>query len=179
MNYDIEKSKREESELQQAFREIFPLAGDFDLPRAPCHIKQFLRDRIEQETNERCFHQISQVARVLCEVTHPKTHLVDMARNVVTEVKAFHAVKDELKAVVDLKRERKALLDCVRSIGRVCGCNHTEDADGWAKLTQCVQDLLRPEKPKGDAEPASAASYKVSGDAADHGVHLEGGGRFA
>lgn len=174
MNYDVEKAKREVSELQQAFREIFPLAGDFDLPRAPCHIKQFLRDRIEQETSERCFHQISQISRVLCEVTLPKTHMVDMARIVVDEVKNARRMAKELQALKDVQKDRRALLDCVRSIGRVCGCNHTEDADGWARLTQCVQDLLRPEKPKGDAEPASAASYKVLGDAADHGVHPHG-----
>ena len=142
MSYDIETAKRESTERQAAFREIFPLAGDFDLPRTPSQIKQFLRDRINQETDERVFHFVSQVTRVLCEVSPPKTHLVDMARIVVEKAKESIRAKPKLEALAELESDRENMAEVIRQIGRIVGCNHTEDRDGRSKLVQCVEDAL-------------------------------------
>lgn len=38
------------------------------------------------------------------------------------------------------------LLNCIRAIGRVVGCNHTEDADGRAKLVECVRERIEQSK---------------------------------
>jgi Asp-tRNA(Asn)/Glu-tRNA(Gln) amidotransferase C subunit len=142
LSYDIERSKRETTDLQAAFREIFPLAGDFDLPRAPCHIKDFLRQRIEYETAERTFHFVSQVTRVLCEVSPPKTHVVDMARIVVDKAKESIRAKEQLENLAELQKDRAEMAQVIREIGALIGCNHTEDSDGRQKLVACLEDVL-------------------------------------
>lgn len=106
MDYDVEREKQSQSELRKAFRDIFPLASEHDLPWAPCHIKGFLRDRIRREAEERVFHFHARVVHVLCEVSPPKTHVEDMARIVVEKAKEA----DRLKVQVDRLMEQIAEL---------------------------------------------------------------------
>ena len=142
MDYDVERSKQEQAELRKAFRELFPLAGESDLPWAACHIKQFLRDRISIECAERIFHFQSRVVRILCEVSPPKTHVEDMCRIVVEEAKKARQDRVKLEAAVEVTKERDELLLRIREIGKLVGCNHTEDPDGRLKLVQCVADTI-------------------------------------
>lgn len=152
MSYDIERAKRETTDLQAAFREIFPLAGDFDLPMAPCHIKDFLRQRIEYETAERTFHAFSRVVKVLCEVSPPKTHLVDMARIVVDKAKESIRAKEQLENLAELQKDRAEMAQVIREIGKLVGCSHTEDSDGRQKLVSCVEETLLAMSTKAPAE---------------------------
>lgn len=46
MSYEIEQVKQRETDLTKAFRDIFPLAGEKDLPWTSSQIKGFLRDRM-------------------------------------------------------------------------------------------------------------------------------------
>lgn len=39
-------------------------------------------------------------------------------------------------------RKDHELLNCIKRIGRVVGCGHTEDAAGRSKLVQCVEERL-------------------------------------
>ncbi len=142
MDYDVEREKRKSEEIRIAFRELFPLAGENDLPWAACHIKEFLRDRISLECSERIFHFQSRVVRVLCEIAPPKTHVEDMARMVVEEAKEARRLKPELERLKEIKAERDEMLRRLTEIGKLVGCNHVTDADGRLKLVQCVQDSL-------------------------------------
>jgi len=142
MDYDVERSKQASEEIRKAFREIFPLTFEHDLPWAACHIKDFLRNRIEQEAAERVHHWQHGIVKVLCEVSPPKTHAVDMARIVVEKAKKADEMRRAFEDLEEIKKDRDHLLDCVRSIGKIVGCNHTEDRDGWAKLPQCVEESL-------------------------------------
>lgn len=87
MNYDIEREKQKTTEIRNAMRECFPLCNEDDLPSAASQIKGFLRDRIQREVEEGVFNWQSQIVRVLCEVSPPKSHAVDMARFVVEQAK--------------------------------------------------------------------------------------------
>ena len=78
-DYDVEREKRKSEEIRGAFREMFPLVDESDLPWAACQIKAFLRDRIRKEVEAGVFHFQSRVTRVLCEVSPPKSHVEDMA----------------------------------------------------------------------------------------------------
>lgn len=146
MDYDVERERQASTELRKAFRELFPLAGENDLPWAACHIKQFLRDRIEQETVERVHHFTMRVVRILCEVSPPKTHVEDMARIVVEEAKRARQDRAKLEKAVETAAERDELLERIREIGKQVGCNHTEDPDGRAKLVGCVAEVLEQER---------------------------------
>lgn len=88
MDYDVEREKRKSEDIRKVFRELFPLAAEEDLPWAPAHIKQFLRNRIRKEVEEGVHHFTTRVVRVLCEVSPPKTHVDDMARIAVDQAKA-------------------------------------------------------------------------------------------
>lgn len=142
MDYDLERSRHEEEELRKVFREMFPLSSEHDLPWAPCHIKQFLRDRINQEASDRIFHYQSRIVRILCEISPPKTHVEDMCRIVVEEAKEFRRYKQELERFDDVKKERDEMHDRLSEIGRLVGCNHVNDPDGRVKLVQCVEESL-------------------------------------
>lgn len=49
----------------------------------------------------------------------------------------------ELSQFTRAENAREAeLLNCIRRIGRVVGCGHTEDADGRARLVRCVEEQL-------------------------------------
>lgn len=147
MDYDIERKKQESTDLRKAFRELFPLAAEHDLPWAPCHIKRFLRDRISQECADRIFHFQSRVCRILCEVSPPKTHVEDMCRIVVEEAKQARSDRLKLEKAVDVTAERDEILVRLREIGRIVGCNHVDDADGRQKLVQCVRDSVAKSEP--------------------------------
>lgn len=104
MDYDIEREKQKSEEIRQVFREIFPLVSEFDLPWAAGHIKSFLQRRIAAEIQEGTFHFTSSIVGVLCEVSPPKTHVVDMARICVNAVKtAQNDVQSLLKKVERLE----------------------------------------------------------------------------
>lgn len=87
MDYDAEREKRKSEEIRKEFRLLFPLCMEEELPWAACQIGGFLRKRIEFEVRENTDYFARDVARVLCEVTRPKTHIVDMVRIVVEELK--------------------------------------------------------------------------------------------
>jgi hypothetical protein len=106
--YDVEKSKRESSELRAAFAEIFPLANEQDLPWAPCQIKAFLHDRIRREVESGAFHFTARVVKVLCEVSPPKTHVEDMARIAVEECKTARAQAEQLRERVKMLEQKLA-----------------------------------------------------------------------
>lgn len=143
MSYDLERERQKEQDIRKAFRECFPLAYEGDLPWAACHIRGFLKDRIEIEVREGVQHFVSRVTRVLCEISPPKTHIEDMARIVVEEAKRYRTAKPQLELAAEAIKERDELREVVRAIGRAVGCNHTEDPDGRAKLVQCVEDQLK------------------------------------
>lgn len=116
MRYDIEREQRKSEEIRVAFRECFPLAPVESLPWAACQIKRFLSDRIEQESKYATSNFVSEVAKVLLEISPPKTHVVDMARIVVTAVReaeaalrSFHneAVSRGLGEMLELDDRRK------------------------------------------------------------------------
>jgi hypothetical protein len=111
VDYDIERAKQEQAEIRKAFREIFPLAAESDLPWAASHIKNFLRDRIKREVQEGVFHFQSAIVRVLCEISPPKTHVVDMARIVVEAARDGRRFQEQLESV---KKERDELRDALR-----------------------------------------------------------------
>ncbi len=145
MDYDVEREKRKSEEIRVAFREIFPLASENDLPWAACQIKGFLRKRIEDEVSEGIFHFRAAVLRILCEVAPPKSHVEDMARIVVEKAKKYDAASrtgGPLDTLKDVQKENKEMLEHFRQIGKLTGCNHTDDPDGRAKLVQCLEETL-------------------------------------
>lgn len=142
MDYDVERKRQEESELRKAFRELFPLAFEHDLPSAPCHIKRFLRNLITEEAANRLFFLQSRVAHILCEISPPKTHIEDMCRIVVEEAKRGRQDRLALERAAETKAERDELLQRITEIGMLVGCNHINDPDGRQKLVQCVENAL-------------------------------------
>lgn len=49
----------------------------------------------------------------------------------------------ELAQFTQAESGREAeLLSCIQGVARAVGCNHTEDADGRAKLIRCVEELM-------------------------------------
>jgi hypothetical protein len=144
MDYDLEREKRKSEEVRKVFREMFPLTNENDLPWAVCQIPEFLKKRIDQEVADGvCWFQ-QRVCRVLCEVSPPKTHVEDMARIVVEKAKELERAKESLRDLKAITKERNEMLDLFRQIGKLTGCDHTEDADGRAKLVQCIDDQLTP-----------------------------------
>lgn len=147
MDYDIEREKQKSNEIRKAFREMFPLCMEHELPWDVCQIADFLKRRIEIEVRENTDHFVQSIARVLCEVTRPKTHMVDMARIIVEEVKTFRSEqgrnKERLEKAKETETERDEILGIIREIGKLVGCNHTEDKDGRMKLAQCIEDVLK------------------------------------
>lgn len=141
--YDIEREKRNNEEIRKAFREMFPLASDHDLPWAACHIKDFLRGRIEQEVHEGIFHFQQRVVRVLCEVSPPKTHVEDMCRIVVDEAKRGR--EDRLK----LEKALDEALQYISKIASIVGCHHTEDPKGKQELVCRVQEMVKSKEASG------------------------------
>jgi hypothetical protein len=111
----IETSRKYEAEIKKAFTELFPLADDRDLPSYPSHIPDFLKKRLALEVEERCRHLTSRIVRILCEVTHPKTHIEDMVRAAVEKAKATERVEVERDRVklelVEAKRQFSAMTD--------------------------------------------------------------------
>lgn len=142
MDYDLEREKQQSAEIRKAFREMFPLCMENELPWSPNQMRDFLQRRIELEVRENTDHFMMSIARVLCEVTCPKTHVIDMVRIVVEEVKSARSNKEKLEKAKETTEERDELLSCVRQIGQLVGCNHTEDRDGRSKLITCVEDCL-------------------------------------
>lgn len=145
MDYDVEREKRKSEEIRIAFREIFPLAAENDLPWAACQIKGFLRKRIEEEVAEGIFHFRACVVRILCEVSPPKSYVEDMARIVVEKAKKYDEasrVGGPLDRLKDTQKENKEMLEHFRQIMKLTGCNHTNDPDGREKLVQCLEETL-------------------------------------
>lgn len=93
MDYDVEREKRKSEEIRNQFRLLFPLCMEEELPWAACQIREFLKERIELEVKQNTEYFVRSIAGVLCEVTHPKTHMIDMVRNVVEELKTARADK--------------------------------------------------------------------------------------
>ena len=118
MDYDIEREKRKTEELHKAFRAIFPLASDNDLPSSASQISAFLKGRIEFEVEKATSQFTSRVVRILCEVSPPKTHVEDMARIVVNQAKeslSFKEKADKLAlALFDLDKEISILKENLR-----------------------------------------------------------------
>src|ERR1700724_503405 len=110
MDYDAEREKQKSEEIRRIFREIFPLCQEEDLPWAACHIKDFLRNRIKHEVQEQTEGFTCDIARVLCEVTPPKSWMIDMVRIVVNELKSSRS---------DIKREREKVEDLKKQIGKL------------------------------------------------------------
>lgn len=146
MDYDRERKKQEEGELRKAFRELFPFSNEHDLPYAPCHIKQFLRNLIAEEAADRLFFLQSRVARILCEIAPPKTHIEDMCRIVVEEAKRGRKDRLELEKAAATKAERDELFERISEIGALIGCNHINDPDGRKKLVGCLEEALDSEE---------------------------------
>lgn len=104
-----EESRKFEKELRDAFRQLYPLTEERDLPWAPCHIDGFLRERLRREVEQRVRHFEHRVVRVLSEVSPPK-HIDDMARHAVEAAKTGERLKhshDEQRAAL---REIAAML---------------------------------------------------------------------
>lgn len=112
MDYDVERSKQAAEEIRVAFRAMFPLAAEHDLPWAACQIQEFLRDRIRREVEEGVFHFQSRVVRVLCEISRPKTHVEDMARIVVDEAKKARELASQLEST---KKQNEQLKEKLRN----------------------------------------------------------------
>ncbi len=83
-------------ELKETFGKLFPLVPERDLPWAVCQIPRFLKKRVEFEVEQDTAHFVSEVCRILCEATPPKTHVQDMARNVVDQAKGLGRLKEWL-----------------------------------------------------------------------------------
>lgn len=141
-SYDVERSKQESAELRKVFREMFPLAPEHDLPWAACHIREFLKTRIEIEISEGTQHYTSRVARILCEVTRPRTHIEDMVRAVVEIAKKAVEDRRKLDGAVEVTAERDEMLARLSEIGRIVGCGHIGDPDGRQKLVSCVRETI-------------------------------------
>lgn len=107
MDYDIEREKQKSTEIRAVFREMFPLTVETDLPWAAAQIPGFLKKRIELEVERGTFHWTSDIVRVLCEISPPKTHAVDMARNCVNAAKEAQRELEMLRAKYE-SLERKA-----------------------------------------------------------------------
>lgn len=150
MSYDLEREKQKSEEIRKAFREMFPLAYEHDLPWAACQIKAFLLKKIEEEVADRVIHFQRRIASILCEVSPPKTHMEDMARIVVDDAKKWRNGQETIREARLAKGNLEHALVCLRRIGRVIGCNHVEDQDGREKLVQCVEDVFRAAK-EGDS----------------------------
>lgn len=121
-NYDIERERQKSEEIRKAFREIFPLADENDLPWAACHIKDFLRQRIKREVQEGTHRFVSRVCRVLCEISPPKTHVEDMARIVVEAAKEGRRHANDVvrlkEQIAKLTAERDRLKAAVDQVGQ-------------------------------------------------------------
>lgn len=171
-SYDLERSKQESAEIRKAFREIFPLASEHDLPWAACHIKEFLKGRVEQEVVEGTTHYTLRVSQILCEVTRPKTHIEDMCRIVVEEVKRARDDVKKLEAAVQVTVERDEMLARLSEIGRIVGCGHIGDPDGRQKLVSCVRETIEAKddiiRNVGQANIASWVMQALGVDGAHH-----------
>lgn len=102
--------------LQKEFTKLFPLAPVETLPAKADEIGAFLAKRIPLEVEAANLHMVRQVGRVLCEISPPKTHLVDMARIVVeharerdhyfNDAKNLRVINERLKAEADELRQK-------------------------------------------------------------------------
>lgn len=87
-----EESLKFEKELKAAFARLYPLAREADLPWAACQIERFLKRRLELELERNTAGYAQEIGSVLLEASHPKPHLVDMARIVVERAKNGRSV---------------------------------------------------------------------------------------
>jgi hypothetical protein len=110
--------KSESEDVKGAFKEIFPLADEKDLPWSASQIKGFLRDRIRWEVEEGMFHFQSRVVKILCEISPPKTHIEDMCRIVVTEAEKYRQM---VPALARAEAERDAWRAFALWIGEIIG----------------------------------------------------------
>lgn len=103
--------------LVAAFKKVFPLADERDLPNSPARIPRFLEIRVKLEVDEATLYFQHRVVQILCEVTHPKHHVEDMARAVVElakEAKTLRPANEELRKEEALSRQAIAALRLVR-----------------------------------------------------------------
>ncbi len=108
VNSVLEIEQQHRQEIRDAFYSLFPLADYDSLPTATSEIGEFLKRRIAVEVETRGEHWVRQVARVLCEASVPKTHLVDMARIVVDKARKYEM---EVQKVADLKKEHERQIE--------------------------------------------------------------------
>ncbi len=94
----MDTADRYEREIKELFGRMFPLVPVRDLPTVPNHIPSFIEKRISQEVEWQTQHFTTQVVKVLCEVTHPKTHVADMARLVVNKVQMLDRLRSAMLA---------------------------------------------------------------------------------
>jgi rRNA maturation endonuclease Nob1 len=87
--------------LQKAFGKLFPLCPVAQLPRKAEDIERFLKKRIPLEVEESTLHMVRQVSKVLCEISPPKSYLVDMARIVTDKAKEAERHEETIKGLRD------------------------------------------------------------------------------
>lgn len=102
-----DESQKHEELIREAFRQLYPLTPEELLPWYPTHIPEFLRDRLKRELSNQVEGFIRGVSRILLDVTPPKTHMVDMARKVVTELKALRQFRDSMLADANVNLDRQ------------------------------------------------------------------------
>ena len=98
MNYDIEREKQKSEEIRQVCRQMFPLADETDLPWAATQLPGFLAARIKHEVEQGTKNFTMQLCKVLCEISTPKTHIIDMARICVDEAKAVPKLNETIQS---------------------------------------------------------------------------------
>jgi len=145
-NFDELRAVQERSEIRKVFRMMFPLAWEADLPSRPGEIPAFLREKLEQEARDRVTHFQQRIVRILCEIAPPKSHMEDMARIVVEEAKKYREAREKYERLAQITAERDEMLERIREIGRIIGCNHTDDPDGRQVLVRCVRESLDEKK---------------------------------
>lgn len=141
--YDVEQSKKESAEIKAAFAKMFPLCDERDLPWAICHIEEFLKKRIAHEINQGAFRRESGIVEVLCEVSPPKNHVVDMARIVVEQAKEAAGFAKQVQELSPLLKEREQLLNLTRMLDR-----HPDGYDGPCFCKACQEFTAMPFRSK-------------------------------
>lgn len=155
MDYDVEREKRKSEEIRTAFREVFPLCDENDLPWAPSHIKGFLRDRIKREVQEGVFHFQSRVCRILCEVSPPKSHIEDMCRIVTDQAKEAETLGRRLE---QSRSENDVLMEAMKAFADRIGFKFQASmgcmADVFAAVMAELPEKIDPDPHISDEMPA-------------------------
>lgn len=94
-----DESRKFESELKAACKEMFPLAEDRDLPWAACQLRRFLEGRIAAEVENRVQGFTERVIKVLIEISPLKQYPEDMARIVVDRAKQSQRLEKEIEVL--------------------------------------------------------------------------------